>query len=254
MDMKEKYKRMFDNPAPTPGIPKEEPRRRMSEGLPGTHEELEQRLITYRELALDLGADDAKIVKVKDIPQDPRVILICGFPKCPGYGRSGSCPPHVKGNYNEAAQNLAAYKEAIVYRVNLAPEGLKYLTGPELLKTTESREAHHAGGSMLRYINGIGDQIASEAFYDGYYFALNCHFGPCLVELCESFKNCQEIETGICRFPFKAAPSPEQYFAVDDIKLANNLGWDYRMLGPRCGPPDFPPGYNPFFIGLVLIN
>ena len=106
---------------------------------------------------------------------------------------------------------------------------------------------------MLRYTYGIGDLIERDAFYDGHYFAVNCHFGPCLHMYCEEFNDCQEIKVGQCRFPFKAKPSVEQTFSIDFLKLASQLGWDYHMLGPCASPPDFPEGYQPYFIGLILI-
>ncbi len=31
----------------------------------------------------------------------------------------------------------------------------------------------------------MGDDVQSAAYYHGHYFAINCHFGPCLVSLCE---------------------------------------------------------------------
>ena len=76
------------------------------------------------------GADDARIVNARDIPQDPRVLLKCSSPKCPFYGRSGCCPPHCKGSFQEAKEYLNAYNWAIIYRVNIPEEGRDYVTGP----------------------------------------------------------------------------------------------------------------------------
>src|SRR5512143_959825 len=55
---------------------------------------LPQDLERYRQLALDLGADRAAIVKAEDIPVDERVVLKCRIPRCFGYGAGAHCPPH----------------------------------------------------------------------------------------------------------------------------------------------------------------
>jgi predicted metal-binding protein len=47
----------------------------------------------------------------------------------------------------------------------------------------------------------MGDEVERKAFYDGHYFAINCHFGPCLTSLCEEFDHSQELKAGVCRFP-----------------------------------------------------
>jgi predicted metal-binding protein len=55
---------------------------------------LQQDLERYRELALQLGATQAKIVRTADIPVDERVTLKCQIPRCFGYGVSAHCPPN----------------------------------------------------------------------------------------------------------------------------------------------------------------
>ena len=251
----ELFKKMFDNPPPQPGLPDETTFPRIvSAKIPCSQEELKDHLDKYVRILLDEGADEAKIVRAQDIPQDPRVILKCYHPKCPAIGRSGSCPPNVTGDFQKAKEFPSAYEWAIVYRVNLPEEGLRYFTTPSHIEAIRNKETLHATGSMSRYIYGMGDLVERAAFYDGHYFSINCHFGPCLYEYCEKFKDCQEIKIGICRFPFRAKPSVEQFFCIDFIKLAGQLGWEYHMLGPCAFPQDFPQDYQPYFIGLVLIS
>ncbi len=254
MNNNDLFKKMFDNSPPKPGLPDETKFPRIAPSrIPCSKQELEEHLDRYVQTLLEGGADEAKIVPAQDIPQDPRVILKCSHPKCPAYGRSGSCPPHVTGDFQRAKEFLAAYEWAIVYRVNLPREGLRFLTSPSRIEALRNKEAFHASGSMQRYVYGIGDLVERAAFYDGHYFVVNCHFGPCLSEYCEGFKDCQEIKVGNCRFPFRAKPSVEQTFAIDFLKLAAQLGWEYYMLGPCVFPQDFPEGYNPYFIGLVFV-
>jgi predicted metal-binding protein len=248
-------KKMFDNPPPKIGLPeaKAMPRRHLSR-IPCGYEDMKKHLEKYVALVKELGADDARVVNVRDIPQDPRILMKCSSPKCPGYGTSGSCPPYYTGDFQKAKEYLGAYTWALVYRVDIPDEGRKYLFGPESLKTFPSKEGRHRLGSVKRYCYGMGDTVESVAFYDGHYFAANCHFGPCLLTFCEEFGKCQEIKTGFCRFPTLARPSVEQTFSIDFNKLANQLGWEHYMLN-FCGyPMDCPSDSNYFQMGLTLID
>ncbi len=78
----------------------------------------------------------------------------------------------------------------------------------------------------------MGDAVEGAAFYDGHYYAINCHFGPCLMSLCEEFDHCMEIKAGVCRFPTIAKPRVEQTFCVDFIKLANKPGLEPLYARP----------------------
>jgi predicted metal-binding protein len=249
------FEKMFDNPPPKMGIPEPQnmPRRPLGR-IPCTDEEMEMHLQKYVKLIKEKGADDARIVRARDIPQDPRVLLKCSSPKCAGYGRSGSCPPHCTGDFQKAKEALEAYTWALVYRIDIPAEGRKYVSGPHSLDSFRTKEDRHRLGSFQRYCWGMGDEVESVAFYDGHYFAINCHFGPCLRALCEEFEHCQEIKTGVCRFPMIAKPSVEQTFCIDFIKLGASFGWHHYMLG-YCGyPQDFPEDHTSFVIGITLID
>jgi hypothetical protein len=100
----------------------------------------------------------------------------------------------------------------------------------------------------------MGDAVVGAAFYDGHSYAINCHFGPCLMSLCEEFDHCMEIKAGVYRFPTIAKPRVEQTFCVDFIKLAKTLGWNHYMQGHCAYPQDFPKGYTPLAVGLILID
>lgn len=251
----ELLKKMFDNPPPKMGLPlPENIPRRPTTRIPFSHEELEDHLQKYVSLIKKKGANDARIVSARDIPQDPRVLLKCSTPKCPGYGLSGSCPPHCTGDFQRAKEYVNAYDWAIVYRVDIPKEGRKYVSGPESLDGYRTKEGRHRMVSFSRYFHSMGDYVESVAFYDGHYFVINCHFGPCLSSLCEEFDQCQEIKTGVCRFPTIAKPSVEQTFCVDFIKLANSLGWSHYMLGMCPHPEDYPEDATSFSIGLILIE
>ncbi|MEW6443073.1 MAG: DUF2284 domain-containing protein [bacterium] len=246
---------MLDNPVPKMGPPPREqiPRMPLSR-IPCTHAELQAHLQKYVNTLLQQGAHEARIVSAREIPQDPRVMLKCHSPKCPFYGNSGSCPPHFTGTYAQALENLAAYAWAIVYRLNVPEEGWPYISGPGLVEAIGTKEGLQRYGSMLRYLFRVGDAAESAAYYDGHYFAINLHFGPCLIALCQDFGTCQEIKAGVCRFPLRAKPSVEQTFAIDLMKLAARMGWENYAWGYCAFPQDFPKDYKPFGLGIVLID
>jgi predicted metal-binding protein len=248
-------KQMFDNPPPKMGLPEPKEMPRMPTArIPCSPEELQVHLQNYIKLMKEKGADDARIVNAREIPQDPRVLLKCSSPKCPFYGRSGSCPPHCTGTFQQAKEFLNAYTWAIVYRVDIPEEGRQYVTGPALIEQIKTKEGQHRLASMQRYCWHMGDAVQSAAYYDGHYFVINCHFGPCLTSLCEGFDHCQEIKSGICRFPTIAKPSVEQTFCVDFIKLAAKFGWNHYMWGYCANAQDYPKDHTPFTIGLILID
>jgi predicted metal-binding protein len=248
-------KKMFDNPPPKMGVPEKKDIPRIPPGrIPCTPREMKTHLKRYVDILKARGADDARIIRASSIPQDPRVLLKCSSPKCPGYGVSGNCPPHFTGDFQKAKESLRAYTWALAYRIDIPPEARKYITGPDSLDIYKTKEGRHRLGSFQRYNFFMGNAVESAAFYDGHYFAINPHFGPCLMCLCEEFDHCMEIKGGSCRFPTIAKPSVEQSFAIDLIKLATNLGWNHYMQGYCAYPEDFPKGYTSFGIGLVLID
>jgi predicted metal-binding protein len=256
MKRKVKFKpEMIDNPPPKMGFPAADSIPRMPTSPIGSNiDELDEHLKKYVQILLDNGADDARIISAREIPQDPRVLLKCHSPRCPFYGVSGSCPPHFSTTFQQAKENLSAYNWAIAFRLDIPDEVIASLTGPGCTEVFATKEGFHQYGSLLRYLWRMGDAAESAAYYDGHYFAINCHFGPCLIGCCEEFGQCQEIKTGKCRFPLRAKPSIEQSFSPDLMKLATRLGWKNHMWGYCAYPQDFPDDYTPFAIGLVLIE
>lgn len=253
--MDDRLKEMFDNPPPEMRVPAPEEMPRMPVcRTPCSPEDLQEHLRKYVDLVKRKGAAEARIIRARDIPQDPRVPLKCFSPKCPFYGRSGGCPPHVKGDFRTAREYLGAYEWAIAFRLDIPKEAWNLISGPGLLEAWSSPEGMHRYASLIRYFWRMGDAVEQAAFYDGHYYAINCHFGPCLVALCEQFGKCQEIKSGVCRFPLKAKTSVEQTFCIDLMKLGARCGWDQVMWGYCAFPEDFPPDYTPFAIGLILVE
>ena len=82
---------------------------------------LQQDLERYRAKALELGATQAKIVKVEEIPVDERVTLKCQIPRCFGYGVSAHCPPNTM-KPAELRDLLKKYHWAVFFIKEVASE------------------------------------------------------------------------------------------------------------------------------------
>ena len=76
--------------------------------------QLKENLEKYKKKAIELGASNACIFSVKDIPVDERVTLKCQVPRCFGYGVSANCPPNTI-TPDELRTYLGKYKWAIFF-------------------------------------------------------------------------------------------------------------------------------------------
>lgn len=84
---------------------------------------------TLKTLALNLGAIDAKIIPVKKIVIENRVVLKCSL-GCEKYGKTLACPPHAP-TPEKFRQLVGEYNYAMFMQfkstAELAPELIKYL-------------------------------------------------------------------------------------------------------------------------------
>jgi len=73
------------------------------------------------ELACHLGAADATLIAVKDIVVKDELAGMCLEPRCDGWGRSMSCPPHVAGPQG-FRDMMADYDKALVFKLEVPKE------------------------------------------------------------------------------------------------------------------------------------
>ncbi len=66
----------------------------------------------YRDLALELGATDAKIIGSDEVIIDERVIARCYSPRCCYYGTNMNCPPLAPG-IDEARKIVGRYDQGL---------------------------------------------------------------------------------------------------------------------------------------------
>lgn len=120
----------------------------------------------YVDMALELGANNAKDITINDLVFDPRTYLKCIG--CSDYGQ-WRCPPNIP-NYNEAKEMLTKYKEVVILH------------------------AHNRDK-----LSKIAREIERQAFLDGNYFA----YALCG---CYHCKTCRPASEGPCINPGHKRP------------------------------------------------
>lgn len=86
-----------------------------------TSEALEKDLEKYRQLAMELGASDAKIISTDQVVIDERVRARCISPMCPYYMTNLNCPPHTL-KPEETARLVDQYDSAIFMMLRVPSE------------------------------------------------------------------------------------------------------------------------------------
>jgi predicted metal-binding protein len=199
---------------------------------------LPQDLERYRELALKLGATQAKIVKAEDIPVDERVTLKCQIPRCFGYGVSAHCPPNTM-KAAELRELLKQYHWAVFFILEVPPEVI-------VRDKATIKERVAAYQQVYKIVN----QVESRAFYDGHYLAFGFAAGSCRHTYCGQQEGCLAMEGKRCRFSLRSRPSMEAV-GIDVYHMAAQAGWDIYPIGSDAKPEDMPKGT---LAGIVIVQ
>jgi predicted metal-binding protein len=203
------------------------------------HEDrLQQDLERYRDLALSMGATQAKIIKAADIPVDVRVTLKCQIPRCFGYGVSAQCPPNTM-KPAELQAIIDKYHWAVFFIMDVPPE---------VIVRDKATIKERVAAYQLIY--KIVNEVESSAFYDGHYLAFGFAAGSCRHTFCGQLENCQAMEGNRCRFSLKSRPSMEAV-GIDVYKMAAQAGWDIYPIGSGAKPEDMPKGT---LAGIVIVQ
>lgn len=198
---------------------------------------LDADLERYCQKALDLGADEAKVVAVESIPVQDAVVFKCQVPRCYGYGSCAHCPPHAPKPV-EVREQLKQYQRAILFIRRIPTEVmLRERTHPE-------RRA------AFRSIYEIVSNLESTAFFDGHYLATGFGAGSCKSALCGTEKTCQVLEGEACRFPVKARPSMEGV-GMNVFQMVAEAGWEIAPIGSSTKPAEVPLAT---LVGIVVVQ
>jgi len=145
-------------------------------------------------LAVKLGADDAKLIKTSDIIVSNWTRLKCQY-GCGGYGKKLTCPP-----YSPTPDKFRRVLEGYEYAIKFEPKRQEY-----------SRRSFHE----------IVAKLEREAFLKGYYSAFGLTCGPC--------PYCDECNLKECIYPDLARPSMEAC-GIDVYATVRKAGFNLKVV------------------------
>jgi predicted metal-binding protein len=122
-----------------------------------TSEVLQNQLEKYKQLALELGATDAKIVSTDLVVIDERVLARCVSPMCPYYMTNLNCPPH-SFTPEETRRLVECYDQGIFIVLQVPAE-------EHANKDYDDSKKHRIPGSIKMY--KIVAEVQNAAYYDG---------------------------------------------------------------------------------------
>lgn len=154
---------------------------------------LKSRLEELRDLAVQLGAEDAKLTEAKNVVVKDWVRWKCRF-GCDNYGRSLMCPPF-SPTPDETRALLGEYEYALLIR-----------------QKAPAADLHK-----------LALELERRAFLHGFYSALGFTAGSC--KLCEKC----DVEKGLCAKPQLARPSMESC-GIGVFSTARNAGYEMEVL------------------------
>jgi len=198
---------------------------------------LPQDLERYCQYAMELGADEARVVDASTIPVKDAVAFKCRVPQCFGYNNCGQCPPYAP-KPSEIRQLLKDYSYGVLFVRRVSSKLLK------LDRNDKERKA------AFRSILDIVSKLESSAFYDGHYLAVGFGAGSCFSSLCDPKLGCQVLKGEKCRFPLKARPSMEAV-GMDVYNLIASSAWEIYPYGSDANPEDISVAN---LAGLVLVQ
>ena len=165
------------------------------------------------ELARHLGAADAVLIEVEEIVVKDELAGMCFEPRCDGYGRSLSCPPHV-GGPQAFREMMPDYEKALVFKLEVPKEVSFSFERNEVLALI-----HEIGAGVEKAARELG--AAKARAFAG---------GSCKELFCADYPECRVLDEGkACRNPHLARPSMSGH-GIDVGKLMETAGWPQNSV------------------------
>ncbi len=152
--------------------------------------------------AFELGALDAKIISIKKIVIENRVVFKCQL-GCEKYGKTLACPPHAP-TPEEFRKIVSEYHFALFMKFKTKVEGdlelIKYLSKGDDLSVPAEMKAKvdkfwSAWKDEMKNMLDIVHDLEKAAAREGYLLAVGLVSGAC--QLCEKCN----VEKGVCIHP-----------------------------------------------------
>jgi len=200
---------------------------------------LQKDLLKYKQLAIELGATDVKVIRAETVVIDERVVAKCAYPRCSDYGTNVNCPPYAMST-EQLRKVVRSFRYGIFIKLEVPPQDIAGAEAIEKNLIAPYREK----------IAEIVARIEAQAFYNGYYLALGFGSGSCKSIFCRDI-DCQALVQGqSCPHRLKARASMDAV-GIDCFNMATRVGWDIYPIGNETTPEEIPYGLR---LGLVLIT
>ena len=198
-----------------------------------------------KDLALELGAAEAKIIPADEIVVENRVVLKCRV-GCKEFGKTLMCPPYAP-SVDEFRKSLSEYSYALVFKLKSQAEATaevakllsKNENDPSLTEEMKEKIQDFWASWKAEKKELVKKICALEkaAMNRGYTLALGFTTGSCMI--------CDEcnLEEKICNHPTEARYSA-QAVGINVLQTLENAGM----------PIPVPFNKNPESFGLVLIT
>jgi len=171
------------------------------------------------------GATQAKTIDISDLIVDRRVRLKCMIPVCNYYKRHLLCPPNLM-SVDEFAETLKGYEKALILQVESDFDAADKLNMPLTEEAYRNLEKETRVSEYELKLHRIVNQLETEAFKRGYYFATGLIAGSC--------KLCTECvgQGGVCKHPFEARPSMEA-MSIDVVETCKRACLPLELSSDR---------------------
>lgn len=209
-----------------------------------TKEDKTKKFDFLREQALELGASDAKIIPVKKIVIEERVVFKCRM-GCEKYGKTLACPPYAP-TPSEFRKIVSEYHCALFMKFASKAEGdselIKYLAnadGPSVPPEIKAKVKvfWSAWKDDMNHLRETVIKLEKSASEKGFLLAVGLVSGCC--QICEKCN----VEKGICVHPTMRRYS-EEGVGVDVKATAKKAGIEFIL----------PFNKNPETYALLLID
>jgi len=184
--------------------------------------------------AKSIGATKAAMLNPCEVQVESRLAGFCKSPKCPHFGLSMSCPPHISGPAG-MRKHLEKSSYALVIRIEIDSDSLH----------GEDRPV------VMRLLHEISAAVEQEALRLGFAEAYAFAGGSCKMSFCASHEKCAVLSgEGNCRNPEAARPSMSG-FGINVGALMQSLGWSTSLFAEK---DDSGVSQSAWVAGLILLR
>lgn len=183
-------------------------------------------------LTMSLGATNVAIRSTTEIKVDEKLVSFCKDPRCPNYGLSPSCPPHVSGP--------DGFRELLKDRPHVLV--IRIVVPSSVLFSDERRE-------VMAFLHELVAKVELAAIEKGFAKSKAFAGGSCKDLFCFDEVDCNVLSgRGDCRNPDRARHSMSGY-GVNVSELIKTCGWKSNIKTKE-------PGDDPmsWVAGIVLLG